>query len=468
MIMLDLTIVTTALPTIQQALGFSAANLTWIINTYAVAFGGLLLFGGRLGDLYGRRAAFITGVTVFTAASLAGGLAQNAAWLLTTRVVQGAGAAIAAPSALSLIALTFTAPPARARALSYYTAASSAGGSLGLLIGGMLTTWVNWRWVMLVNVPIGIVIVVLATRYIPRLPRTQGKLDVLGAVTGTVGLSSTIYGFTRAADAGWSNSQTITAFVVGAVLLASFLLIERRVAQPIIPLTLFTSRNRAAAYGGMLMLPAAMFAGLYFLVVYTQNSLGYTPVEAGFAVVPLTLGVFSSRWTFPPLVKRFGPRLLLIAASVLIIVGLLWLSRMTPSTGYAFIVVPTIFCGVGVGVAFTSLNFTVLAGLPPQNAGAAAGMLQTMQQVGGALGIAILGTLYISRLDDALKAGDTMHAAVSHAAGAALGGGAAFIAVLLLVGLFGLVKMPPPPAPAGAPVPAQTSGAEPAGQPTGI
>ncbi|WP_078631762.1 MFS transporter, partial [Streptomyces resistomycificus] len=443
MIMLDMTIVNTALPTIQRELGFSSANLTWVLNAYAVAFGGLLLFGGRLGDMYGRRRVFIIGVAVFTVASLVGGLAQNPAWLLTSRVIQGVGAAVAAPSALSLIATTFTAPAARARALSYYTAASSAGGSLGLLVGGMLTSWVNWRWVMLVNVPIGLVIIALATRFIPQPPHVQGKLDVFGAVTGTAGLIGIVYGFTHAADGSWGDAQTIGAFVVGGVLLIAFLLGERRVAQPILPLALFANRNRAAAYAGMLMLPGAMFASLYFLMVYAQNSLGYTPVEAGFAVVPLTLGVFSSRWTFPPLVKKLGPKNLVIAAAALIIIGLLWLSQMTPSTGYAFIVVPTIFCGVGVGIAFTSLNFTVLAGLPPQNAGAAAGMLQTMMQVGGALGLAVLGTIYISGLEDALKTGITSQAAVATAAGEALGGGAVFIAVLLLIGLFGLVKMAP-------------------------
>ncbi|MFE1884244.1 MFS transporter [Streptomyces diastatochromogenes] len=466
MIMLDLTIVNTALPTIQRELGFSSANLTWVINAYAVAFGGLLLFGGRLGDVYGRRTVLIVGVAVFTIASLVGGLAQNPTWLLTTRVIQGIGAAVAAPSALSLIATTFTAPPARARALSYYTAASSAGGSLGLLAGGMLTSWVNWRWVMLVNVPIGILIIAFATRFIPQPPHVKGKLDVFGAITGTAGLIGIVYGFTHAADGGWSSTQTIASFVVGAVLLIVFLIGEQRVAQPIIPLALFASRNRAVAYAGMLMLPAAMFASLYFLMVYAQDSLRYTPVEAGFAVVPLTLGVLSSRWTFPPLVKKFGPKSLVVAASALIIIGLVWLSQMTPSTGYGFIVVPTIFCGVGVGIAFTGLNFTVLAGLPPQNAGAAAGMLQTMQQVGGALGIAVLGTIYISRLDDAVKTGTTPQGAVAKAVGDALGDGAVFIAVLLLLGLFGLVKMAPAPAAAPAPAPAPAPGTQPPGQAT--
>jgi len=454
MIMLDMTIVNTALPTIQHALHFSAANLVWVINAYAVAFGGLLLFGGRLGDLYGRRTIFILGLVVFTGASLAGGFAQNSTWLLTTRVIQGVGAAIAAPSALSLIATTFTAPPARARALGYYTAASSAGGSLGLLIGGMLTSWASWRWVMLVNVPIGIVIIALAARFIPQPPRGQGKLDVVGAITGTAGLVGIIYGLTHVSDAGWGSAVTLAAIIGGVVLLIAFLLWEKRAAQPIIPLALFASRNRAAAYAGMLMLPAAMFAGLYFLTQYAQNSLGYSPVKAGFAIVPLTLGVFSARWTFPPLVKRFGPKTLLIAASALIIVGLLWLSRITPSTGYVFMVIPTIFCGVGVGIAFTALNFTVLAGLPPQNAGAAAGMLQTMQQVGGALGLAVLGTVYVSKLNHALRTGNTPHGAVAHGAAAALGAGAAFIAVLLLIAMFALVKMAPPAAPAPAAQPA--------------
>ena len=308
MIMLDMTIVNVALPSIQRALDFSSANLVWVINAYSVAFGGLLLFGGRLGDLFGRRTVFILGLAVFTVASLMGGLAQNSSWLLTTRVIQGIGAAIAAPSALSLIATTFTAPPARARALSYYTAASSAGGSIGLLVGGMLTSWASWRWVMLVNVPVGIVIMALAVRCIDQPPRGQGKLDVFGAVTGTAGMVGVTYGFIHAADAGWGNAQTLAAFAVGIVLLAVFLVGERRVSQPLIPLALFTNRNRAAAYAGMLMLPAAMFAGLYFLAQYSQNSLGYSPVKAGFAIVPLTLGVFSARWTFPPLVKRFGPR----------------------------------------------------------------------------------------------------------------------------------------------------------------
>lgn len=255
-------------------------------------------------------------------------------------------------------------------------------------------------------------IIALATRFIPQPPRVQGKLDVLGAVMGTAGLVGIVYGFTHAADAGWGSAQTLAAFAVGVVLLIAFLLGERRAAQPVVPLALFASRNRAAAYAGMLMLPAAMFAGLYFLMQYAQNSLGYTPVEAGFAIVPLTLGVFSARWTFSPLVKKFGPKNILVAAAALLIVGLLWLSQMTSSTGYAFMVVPTIFCGVGVGIAFTALNFTVLAGLPPQNAGAAAGMLQTMQQVGGALGLAVLGTIYVSRLRNALQTGSTAHGAV--------------------------------------------------------
>jgi EmrB/QacA subfamily drug resistance transporter len=450
MLMLDMTIMNVALPNIQRSLGFSTANLQWVISAYTLTFGGLLLLGGRVGDIVGRRRMFILGLGVFTVASLLGGLAGNAEMLVATRALQGVGAAMAAPSMLALIATNTTEGPDRARALSLYTAASSAGGSIGLLVGGALTSWISWRWVLLVNVPIGIVLALLAWRFVNEPPRRPARLDIGGAVTATVGMAALVYGFINAADQGWDDATTVASFVLAVVLLVAFLAIEARVDQPLLPMELLRHRNRAGAYGGMLLLPAAMFAVLFFLVQFVQNVLGYSAVEAGLAVLPLTLMIFSARWTFPPLVAKFGPRTLLMASAVVITAGLVWLAQLAPDSSYAFVVGPLLLFGLGTGLAFTSLTVTILAGVPPKDSGVASGLLQAMQQLGGSLGLAILGSVFASAARDAAagppvggSAAEMAQHVFTEGTAAALLGAAVFTAALFVVATFVIRRRPP-------------------------
>lgn len=462
MLMLDMTIMNVALPAIQRGLEFSTSSLQWVISGYTLAFGGLLLLGGRVGDVLGRRRMFIAGLVVFTVASLLGGLATTAGWLVATRAVQGVGAAMAAPSMLALIATNTSEGPERARALSLYTAASSAGGSIGLLVGGMLTSWVSWRWVLLVNVPIGIVLVALALRFINEPPRRAVRLDAGGALTATAGLVALVYGFVHAAEEGWRDAPVIWSFVAATVLLGAFAVIEARVAQPLIPLDLLGSRNRTGAYLGMLLLPAAMFAMLFFLVQFVQNVLGYSPVEAGLAFLPLTLMIFSARWTFPPLVARFGPRTLLAVSAVVITAGLGWLTQISPESGYGFIVGPLVMFGLGTGLAFTALTVTVLAGVPPKDTGVASGLLQAMQQIGGSLGLAILGSVFAAAARDAATdpsatggAADMARHVLTEGVAAAVLGAAVFTGLLFLLAAF-VIRRPPMRPPAGPGQPGQS------------
>jgi EmrB/QacA subfamily drug resistance transporter len=453
MLMLDMTIMNVALPSVQRSMEFTTSNLQWVVSAYTLAFGGLLLLGGRVGDIVGRRRMFMLGLAVFTVASLLGGLATTGGWLVATRALQGVGAAMAAPSMLALIATNTAEGPERARALSLYTAASSAGGSIGLLLGGMLTSWASWRWVLLVNVPIGVVLILLARRFVTEPPRRPTRLDIAGALTATAGMVALVYGFIHAADNGWSETVTVVAFVAAVALLAGFAAVEARASQPLVPLDLLAHRNRAGAYAGMLLLPAAMFAVLFFMVQFVQNVLGYSAVEAGLAFLPLTLMIFSARWTFPPLVARFGPRTLMMVSAVGITAGLLWLSQLSPDGGYEFIVGPLLLFGLGTGLAFTALTVTILAGVAPKDSGVASGMLQAMQQIGGSLGLAILGSVFGSavRAADPPDGADRAQYVLTDGVSAALLGAAVITGLLFLVAAFVIRRPPAGPPPAGPP-----------------
>jgi EmrB/QacA subfamily drug resistance transporter len=395
MLVLDVTVVNIALPQMQEALQFSQSNLSWVLNAYLLTFGGLLLLGGRMGDLFGRKRLFITGVALFTLASLTGGLATSAGWLVAARAVQGIGAALAAPSALALLMTSFPEGPQRNRALSYFTAVSSAGGSIGLILGGMLTAWVSWRWVLFINVPIGIAVVLLASRFIESTARQPGRLDLAGALTSTLGMGTLVYAFIRAGSNGWNDSGTVWSIMLAVAILATFVLIETRHEQPVMPLHLLASRSRVSAFFSVLFTVAAMYGGFFFLTQFLQRVMGFSPVVTGIAFLPMTLSIFTMSRIVPRLIPRLGPRRILIGGASLIVLATLWLTQIGVSSHYApAIVVPMILLGLGVGSSFLPLSITVLSGVPGREAGAASGMLQTMQQVGGALGLSILVTAF--------------------------------------------------------------------------
>jgi EmrB/QacA subfamily drug resistance transporter len=342
MVMLDLTIVNVALPSIQHTLGFTTTGLAWVINAYVVTFGGLLLLGGRSGDLFGRRRMFVIGVILFSLASLAGGLATSQAWLIAARAVQGAGAAIASPTALGLIAATFEDGPARHRAMAVYAAMSGAGGGLGLLAGGLLTEWVSWRWVLFVNVPIGALVALGALFVLDPGKGRPGRLDLPGAASVTAGAALLVYGLARAADFGWSNSVTVASLVGAGVLLIAFVLIEARSKQPLLPLRILANRNRSGGYAVMLLLGAAMLSLIFFMTQLFQDVLGYSPIVAGLAFLPMPIMVGTVSQVASRLVGRIGIRPLLIIGPLFVAGGLTWMSLVTAHSSYPAMLGPLV------------------------------------------------------------------------------------------------------------------------------
>ncbi|MEU9044900.1 MULTISPECIES: MFS transporter [unclassified Kitasatospora] len=395
MVVLDITIVNIALPHIQQALKFNTTDLSWVINAYTLTFGGLLLLGGRAGDILGRRRVFVVGVLVFSLASLLGGVAQSSAWLLAARALQGLGGAIASPTALALIATNFKEGPDRNRAFGVFSAVAGAGGAIGLLLGGMLTSWLSWRWVFFVNVPIGIAIALLAPLYINESERHPGRFDLTGAFTSTAGMVSLVYGFIRAAEHGWTDTVTLTAFSLAVALLAAFVLNERRVTQPITPLHLFRDRNRSGAYGLMLCVAAAMFSIFFFITLFVQEILGFSPLRAGFAFLPISVAIIAAAQFAARNQLRWGPKPFLVTGSVLVLAGVTWATRIDINTSYVGgILGPTLLFGFGMGSIFVPVMLTAVSRVAPHETGAATGMLNTTQQVGGSLGLSILVTVY--------------------------------------------------------------------------
>jgi EmrB/QacA subfamily drug resistance transporter len=395
MVVLDATIVNIALPHIREALNFSTTSLSWVLNAYTLTFGGFLLLGGRAGDILGRRRVFIAGILLFSLASLLGGLATTSGWLLAARALQGVGAAIASPTALALITTNFAEGPQRNRAFGVFAAVSGSGAAIGLLAGGMLTSWLSWRWVLFVNVPIGILLAMLAPLYITESERQPGRFDISGAATSTAGMAALVYGFIRSAQEGWSDAWTIASFAAAAVLLASFFLIERRTRQPITPLHLFRDRNRAGSYVIMLALAAALFGMFFFLTLFVQDVLGYSPLKAGFAFLPVTLALIFTAQVAARTLPRLGPKPLMTAGAVLAVIGLAWVSQISVSSGYVDgILGPMLTFGLGMGLLFVPLTIVAVSGVAPRESGAASSLLNVMQQVGGALGLSILVTVF--------------------------------------------------------------------------
>jgi EmrB/QacA subfamily drug resistance transporter len=395
MIVLDLTVVNVALPSMAAGLHLSPTSLSWVLNAYALTFGGLLLLGGRAGDILGRRRTFMAGLAIFTIASLAGGLATSSTALLAARAVQGVGGAIASPAVLATIVASFPEGRERVRALSIFTAVTMGGASLGLVLGGMMTQWASWRWVFFINVPVGVAVVALAPRLLARTERQRGHFDVTGAITSTAGMSALVYGFIAVASDGWSSLTSVTAFAAAVLLLTAFVLIETRKTQPITPLWLLRHRSRSASYVARLLLVAGMFGSFFFLTQFVQEVLGFGPLTAGLSFLPMTAALFGTSRLAPRLVARFGPRPLMIAGLLPVVASMAWLGQLTSGTSYfPGVLVPMLLLGGGMGVVFVPLTMASLAGVPPQHSGAAASMVNVMQQVGGALGLAILVTIY--------------------------------------------------------------------------
>jgi EmrB/QacA subfamily drug resistance transporter len=457
MIILDATVVNIALPNIESGLHFSATSLSWVMNGYTLTFGGLLLLGGRAGDILGRRRTFLAGITVFTLASLTGGLATSATMLLAARAVQGVGGALASPAVLALVVSAFPEGRERTRALAIYAGVVTGGASLGLVLGGMITEWLSWRWVLFINVPIGILVVALAPLFVAETPRLPGRFDLVGAVTSTAGVALVVYGFIRAASDGWGDRTALIAFGAAVVLLAAFLLNETRAPQPITPLRLFADVSRTGSYAARLLLVAGMFGMFFFLTQFLQEVLGFSPLRAGVAFLPMTITLFAVSRLAPRLVPVFGPKRLMIAGMIPVVVGMTWLSRVSPATSYwTGVFPPMLLFGMGMGAVFVPLTIASLAGVRPQDSGAASSMVNVMQQVGGSLGLAVLVAVFGTAVRHATSRPLTSlptaveHHVLAHGMSEAFGLAAIFDVVTLLV-IVALLRGRPPVVPAAQP-----------------
>ncbi|NEA87085.1 MFS transporter [Streptomyces sp. SID7958] len=394
MVVLDITIVNIALPHIQTSLAFSTTSLSWVVSAYTLTFGGLLLLGGRAGDILGRRRVFITGVLLFVLASLLGGLAQQPWQLLAARALQGVGGAIASPTSLALISTTFREGPERNRAFGVFAAVSAGGGAIGLLAGGILVEWLNWRWVLFVNVPIGVLIALAAPRWIRESERHPGRFDLTGAFTSTAGMVLLVYGFIRAAQDGWRDPLTLASFAAAVVLLVLYIMVEKRSRQPITPLHMFADRNRAGTYGIMLCLAAAMFGMFFFLTLFVQNVLGFSPLQAGVAFLPVSAVIAVGAGLTSRFLPVYGPKPFMVGGGVLAAAGLGWLTLTDVHSTYAGSVLgPMLVFSLGMGMNFVSLTLMALSNVRTAETGAASGLLNATQQVGGSLGLSILVTM---------------------------------------------------------------------------
>jgi EmrB/QacA subfamily drug resistance transporter len=402
-VVLDASIVNIALPSIGRGLHISLASLSWVVNAYVLTFGGFLLLGGRIADLVGRRLIFMVGLGVFSAASLLGGLAQSEAWLICARAVQGLGAALLAPAALSLVTSIFREGGERNRALSVWGAVAGSGAAAGVLLGGVLTSGLGWRSVLFVNVPIGIVAILLTPRLIAesRADTARRGFDLPGAVTVTAGLSALVYGLVRASAVGWGSVQTIGVLAAAAALLVSFVAIERRSEAPLVPFAFFGNLNVSAANATMLATGAAIIGLFYFLSLYMQKVLGYSAIKAGTSQLPLAAGIVLAAAMAAPLVARLGLRRVLIGGLALFAGGLVWLAQLPVHGGYlADLLGPSLLIALGLGFAFVPITILAETGVHDREYGLASGLLNTSQQVGGALGLAVLTTIVTSRTNN--------------------------------------------------------------------
>lgn len=384
-----------AIPSAKIDLGITDANQQWIITAYTLAFGSLLLLGGRIGDFMGRKRIFIIGLLGFAGASALGGIATNQELLFAARALQGVFGALLAPAALAIISVTFTVPSERAKAFGVFGAISGGGAAIGLIVGGVLTEYFSWRWCLGVNTPIAILAALLAAKYVHE-SKAEGDhtYDIPGVVTATAGLFALTYGFNEAARAGWTNSITLTFFATAAVLLIAFVVIEAKVANPLMPLRVITERNRGGSYLGSLIVGAGLFSMFLFLGLYLQVILGYTPLRSGFAFIPFSIGIIIFAGVASQLLPKVGPKPLMVPGLIFAGIGLLMLTRITPETGYATHVLPSLLImSSGIALVFIPLTSTSLHGVSGRDTGVASAMVNTSQQVGGSLGVALLNTI---------------------------------------------------------------------------
>jgi len=406
MVILDATIVNVALPSIQADLGLSESSLQWIVNAYALLFGGFLLLGGRAGDLMGRKRVFLAGLVLFTAASLACGLATSETMLIVARGIQGLGAALVSPAALSIVTTTFREGPERTKALGVWAAIAVGGGAVGLVLGGFLVETFSWPWIFFVNVPVGIAAFLLSLRFVPESKdeHAHKSFDLAGATTVTAGLIALVYGIVRSAESGWSSAEVVSCLVLSAVLLGAFVLIESRSAEPLVRLSIFSVKTVRGANVAMLIVAAGLFAMFFFNTLYLQRVLGFSPLEAGFAFVPFTMGVIVGATVSQKLVPALGAREVPLIGLGLATLGLLSFLRLTPDSSYVTDLLPGILLtAVGMGLVFVPITLIATSGVPSDDAGLVSGLFNTSQQIGGALGLALLSTFATNKTADTLS-----------------------------------------------------------------
>jgi EmrB/QacA subfamily drug resistance transporter len=444
MIVLDATVVTIALPSAQRALHISVADRQWVLTAYTLTFGGLLLLGGRIADYLGRKRMFVLSLLGFAAASALGGLAQDSAMLFGARALQGAMAAVMAPAALSLITTTFTEPHDRARAFGVYGAISGGGAAIGLILGGVLTQYVSWRWTLLINAPIAIAAAVAASRLVQESrSERRSNYDVPGALTSTAGLLALVYGFTRAQTDGWGSAPTLGFVLGGVALLALFVIVESRSKNPLLPLRVLANRNRGGSFLASLLAGIALFATFLFLTYYFQQTLGYSAIKSGFAFLPFSVGIVIGATTSSRLLPRTGPRPLLAAGLALAAAGLVVFTQVHPHSAYLIHILPAeLMVSLGMGAAFVPMSSTALIGVEASDAGVASALINTTQQTGGTLGVSLLNTVAATATTTYLSShagGATIRAAAlvhgyttAFAASAGLLGAAALAGLLLL------------------------------------
>jgi EmrB/QacA subfamily drug resistance transporter len=408
-VVLDASIVNVALPSIGRALDFAQGNLSWVVNAYTLVFGGFLLLGGRLADLLGRRRMFVYGMWLFALASLLGGLAQSEVWLIAARALQGLGAALISPAALAILTTTFAEGSERNKALGVWGAVAGSGGAVGVLLGGMLTEWAGWEWVLFVNVPIGIAAALIAPRLLDESrDDSSPSFDIAGAVSVTAGLALLVYTLVDANNAGWGSTQTLALGALSLVLLAAFVFIERRTRFPLVPFSIFRLRTLRGANVIGLLLGMSLFAMFFFISLYMQQVLAFEPLKAGLAYLPLAGLIILSAGGASQLVARFGFKPVLIAGLLFTAGGLLWFGQVSAAGGsyVGDVLFPSMLAGVGLGLAFVPVTIAAVTGTKPSEAGLASGLINTSQQVGGALGLAVLATIATGRTDDVIASGE--------------------------------------------------------------
>jgi EmrB/QacA subfamily drug resistance transporter len=438
MVVLDATVVNVALPAIQRGLHFSSGNLQWVVNAYTLVFGGFLLLGGRAADLIGRKRLFIAGVVLFSFASLLNGLAQNSAMLIIGRGLQGLGGALVSPAALSIVTTTFTENSERTRALGVWSAIAAGGGAVGLLLGGALTDLVSWQWIFIVNVPVGLITLVMALRSVPESRAELGhrSFDFAGALTVTAGLIVLVFAIVKAQTYGWGSAKTIGLLAGGVALLAAFLLIERRSVAPLMRLSIFRVRTLAVADSVLLLVASGMFGMFFFASLYVQEILGYSPLRAGLAFLPVTAGIVVGAGLAQQLIRRVGVRNVALAGIVLATIGMAILTQLPVHGSYAGnLLVGLLPMSIGMGLTFVPITLLGTGGVAGDDAGLASGLFNTAQQVGGSLGLAILSTLAASQTSSLLQG----HSAAGAIAARVSGYHVAFLAAAIMLAVGALI-----------------------------